>query len=366
MKILVCGSGPLGSLFTARLYAGGHDVTLLARGRRLDDLRQWGIVLHDVRTDVWTTDRHVKLIEQLAPDDAYDLALVIMRKNQALQLLPVLAANRSIPNVLFLMNNAAGPATLVQALGRERVLIGFPSSAGYRDEYVMHVMTGRPGAEMTIPIGEIDGRTTGRTEQVAAALAQMPGFKVEARPDMDAWLKYHVAMLMPSLAAAFYMCGMDRIRMAETPDALVLAVRAIREGFHVLQNLGYPITPPALRVFTWLPEPLLVAILQRRLRDPLMEVALAKHAGAARDEVRHLADEFVELVRLTTIPTPAIATLYPHLAGDVPLMPAGSAEIPLDWRAVRAGLAAIGGALAGGVLFGWLVKSRQMKGARRA
>ena len=51
MRILVCGSGPLGSLFAARLQQGGHDVTLLAHGQRLDDLRQHGIVLHDVRTD---------------------------------------------------------------------------------------------------------------------------------------------------------------------------------------------------------------------------------------------------------------------------------------------------------------------------
>lgn len=187
----------------------------------------------------------------------------------------------------------------------------------------------------------------------------MPGFKVEVRGDMDAWLKYHVALLMPSLAPAFYMCGMDRIRMAGTRDALVLAVRAIREGFQVLHALGYPISPPALRLFAWLPEPLLVGILQRRLSHPLMEVALAKHAGAARDEIRQLADEFLALVRLTTVPTPAIQRLYSHLDAAAPLMRAGSAAIPLDWRAVQTGLAAAGGVLAGAVLLGWLIRGRQ-------
>ncbi len=358
MKLLVCGSGPLGSLFAARLKQGGHDVTLLARGQRLNDLRQHGIMLHDVQTDEWTTDQ-VATIEQLAADDAYDLALVIMRKNQALALLPVLAANPHIPHILFLMNNAAGPDALAQALGRERVLMGFPSSAGYRDGHVMHVLTGRPGAEMTIPIGEIDGRSTDRVQEITAALGRMPGFKVEVRSDMDAWLKYHAALLMPSLAAAFYACGMDRLRLAGTRDALVLAVRAIREGFQVLQTLGYPITPPALRIFAWLPEPLLVTILQRRLRHPLMEVALAKHAGAARDEVKHLADEFLALVRLTTVPTPAIRRLYAYFDPAAPPMRAGSAEIPLDWRAVRTGLAVAGGALACAALLGRLDFPRQ-------
>jgi 2-dehydropantoate 2-reductase len=279
-----------------------------------------------------------------------------MRKNQALQFLPVLGANPHIPNILSLMNNTAGPDALVQALGRERVLIGFPTSAGYRDGHVMHVLTGQPGDEREVPIGEIDGRSTDRIRQVAAALERMPGFEVEVRPDMDAWLKYHVALLMPSLAAAFYMCGLDRIRLAGTRDALVLTLRAIREGFRVLQALGYPITPRELRVFAWAPEPLLVAIFGRRLRHPLIEVALAKHAGAARDEIQHLADEFLALARLTTVPTPAIQRLYPQLAEDAPLMPAGSAHIPLDWRSVWAGLAVAGGVLAVVALVGHRIR----------
>ena len=358
MKILVCGSGPLGSLFAARLQQGGHDVTLLARGQRLADLRQHGIVLHDVRTDEWSTVR-TSLVESLAPDADYDLALVVMRKNQALALLPTLAANRVIPNILFLMNNAAGPDQLVQSLGRARVLIGFPTSGGYRDGPVMHVLTGQPGGEMTVPIGEIDGRRTDRIQAVAAALGQMPGFKVEVRSDMDAWLKYHVALLMPSLVAAFYACGMDRMRMVGTRDALVLAVRAIREGFQVLQRLGYPITPPALRVFAWLPEPLLVWVLQRRLRSPLMEVALAKHAGAAKDEVQQLADELLALARTTTAPTPAIDRLYTYFDPATPLLRPGSAEIPLDWRAVKTGLVVTSSLLVGAAILGWRVRDRQ-------
>ena len=112
-KILVYGAGPLGSLFAARLQQGGNDVSILARGRRLAELREHGIVLVDVLTQEQTVTR-VNVVESLAPDDAYDLVLVIMRKNHALQLLPVLAANRNTPNVLFLCNNAAGPQAFVE------------------------------------------------------------------------------------------------------------------------------------------------------------------------------------------------------------------------------------------------------------
>ncbi len=346
MRILVYGAGPLGSLFAAQLRRGGHEVSILARGQRLADLRERGIVLHNVLTKEQTVTR-VNVVEQLAPGDAYDLVLVIMRKNNALDILPILAANHHTPNVLFLMNNAAGPGALVEALGRERVLIGFPNSAGYREGHTIHCLTGTQDDKAIIPFGEIDGAITERTRVIARALESAPGFGAEIRADMDTWLKYHVALLMPSLAPALYMAGTDNYRMARTRDAVVLSLRAIREGFRVLRALGLPVTPSKLKMFEWIPEPIMVPLFQRRLAGELMEVAMVKHANAARDEIKHLADEFLLLARSTSVPTPAIERLYPHLAPDAPLMPEGSAEIPLDWRGVWVGLGALAGVLAG-------------------
>lgn len=358
MKITVYGAGPLGSLFAARLQEGGNDVSLLARGQRLADLCEYGIVLEDVHTGQQTVTR-VNVVEQLAPDDACDLVLVIMRKNCALDILPILAANRHTPNVLFLMNNAAGPGELVAALGRERVLLGFPMSAGYREGHIIHCLAGTEDDKATIPIGEVDGRITERTRQVARVLETAPGYQVEIRTDMDAWLKYHVALLMPSLAPALYAAGTDNYRMARTRDVVVLTVRAIREGFRVLRALDLPVTPSKFKIFEWLPEPLLVFLLQRLLANEKMEVAMVRHASAARDEVKHLADEFLALARTTSVPTPTIDRLYPHLDPDTPTIPEGSAKIPLDWRGVWIGLGALASVLGGLALVLKRLKSKR-------
>src|SRR4030042_6646578 len=108
MKILVYGAGPLGAFFAARLHQAGHDVSLVARGQRLADLREHGIVLVDTISGKENIERP-KIVERLDVEDAYDLVLVIMRKNRALEILPIPPANRKTPNILFLMNNAAGP-----------------------------------------------------------------------------------------------------------------------------------------------------------------------------------------------------------------------------------------------------------------
>jgi ketopantoate reductase len=348
-KILVYGAGPLGSLFAARLQEGGNDVSILARGQRLDDLRQHGIVLVDAQTKAKTVTR-VNVVEALAPDDAYDLVLVIMRKNHVLDILPILAANRRTPNILFLSNNAAGPDAYVEALGKERVLIGFPNSAGYREGHVVHCLTGTEDDPAFVPFGEVDGRITERTRRVADIIESASGFGAEIRTDMDAWLKYHVALLFPSLAPALYAAGVNNYRLARTRDLVVLAIQAIREGFRVLHSLGLPVTPSKLRVIEWLPEPILVLLAQRLLANPLMETALVKHAEAARDEVQHLISEFMALARTTPVPTPTIDLLLRYYEPDAPKVSDGSAEIPLRWGGTLVALGALALLITGGVL----------------
>ncbi len=136
MRILVYGAGVVGGLFAARLTESGHDVTVLARRQRLAHIRNHGIVLQEGQTGRRTVTR-VPLTEQLAPDDAYDLIIVVMRKNQVPAILPALAANRSSPTIVFMCNNAAGPAEYIGALGRERVVLGFPGAGGGREGHVV-------------------------------------------------------------------------------------------------------------------------------------------------------------------------------------------------------------------------------------
>lgn len=355
-KILVYGAGPLGSLFAARLQQGGNDVSILARGQRLDDLRDHGIVLVDVQTQRKTVTQ-VNVVKALTPEDVYDLVLVIMRKNNALDILPVLAANQHSPNVLFLGNNAAGPTDYVKALGRNRVLVGFPSAAGCRKGHVVHYLAGTEQDPMFIPFGEVDGRITARTRRIARILESAPGFRAEVRTDMDAWLKTHAALLFPSLAPALYAAGTDNYRLARTRDLLVLTVRAIREGFQVLRAHEIPITPVKYRAFLWLPEPLLVWALGRLLRHELMEIALVRHAEAARDEVKCLTDELLVLAHQTSVLTPAINTLYPYLSPGTPTVPAGNATLSLHWDKLWAAV---------GVLVGVAMLVRRLVGRRRS
>jgi 2-dehydropantoate 2-reductase len=339
MNILVYGAGVLGSLYAARLFKAGHNVTILARGERLEAIREQGIVLEDLESGVRSTVP-VPVVGQLAPDDSYRYVLVLVRKSQVASVLPALAANPHTPNILFMTNNAAGPDEMIAALGRERVMLGFPGAGGTRDGQVVrcHVVSRR---SQPTTLGELDGRRSTRVEQIARAL-EMSGFPVAISPDMDAWLKTHVALVSPG-ANALYLASGDNYRLARTRDGLVLYARAVKEGFRVLEALNIPIIPKRYEVLDRLPEPLLVMLLRRILATERAEVLMAAHANAARDEMQQLGDEFRALARRTSVPTPAIDRLATYLDPRVPPLPEGSNQLALDWQP----LWAMGGALAG-------------------
>ena len=313
MKILVYGAGNLGSLYAAKLKDGGHDVSILTRGARLHEIREHGILLQDFHSGQKSTTR-IEAVERLAPEDAYDLVLVILPRNSVSEILPVLAANQNSPSVMFFGNNAGGFEEMIEALGRERVLLGFPGAAAVpHDEYIRYIIL--DPREQPTTIGELDGSDSKRIKSFATAL-QTAGFPSKICPNMDAWLKTHAAEISPT-ANALYMAGLDIDGLKRNRKALVLMFRAIREGHRVLSALGIPITPSSHKIFRWIPMFLLVAITRRKLGDKAWSIKIG-HAMAARNEMRTIADEFRELARRSGVATPAIDQLRSYLDATNP------------------------------------------------
>jgi len=333
MKILVFGAGPLGSLLAARLFQGGHEVTLLARGMRLRDLKKHGVVLRRWPTEE-TESIRVPVVGIFLSEDDYDLVLVVMRKNSALKILPLLSMNKKVPTFLFLMNNAAGPGAFIDALGKDRVMMGFPGAAGYREGHTIVYLNGSPGRPAEIIMGEIDEGIATHLEKIAQELGKGLNVKAVIEPYMDAWSKYHVALLFPSLAPALYLCGNDNLRMSQTRDALVLAWRGIKEGFSVLKRLGYPIRPKYLERFMFMPEPLAVSLLGKLIKNPRMEVAMVRHAEVIRDEIQQLNTEFLDLVERSGMFTPTIRFLIDQFNKKAQPLPDGSRSIRLRWSEI--------------------------------
>lgn len=321
MKVLIVGAGVIGSFNAARLKDGGVDVTLLARGRRLAELQEFGVVLEDAFKGHRSVTR-VPLVDRIAPETDYDLAIVIVRRNQIASVLPMLAHNHKIPTVLFLGNNAGGQADLIAALGRERVLIGMVNAGGERQGHVVRYIYTR---RLPLVLSELDDRPSPRVEAIVR-LFKNAGLNARLATNIDALQKTHAAGL-PGLAGALYMCGGDIRRLAHTPALLRLYVQSYREALRALRKIGVPILPRAMRLIEWTPVPLLVLALRLFFDTNLAVVGGQRHANAAPDEMKEMADEFRAIMRRAGIPCPASDILFPetdkrcNAAGQAPSPP---------------------------------------------
>lgn len=299
MRLLVFGAGVLGTLYAARLHGAGHDVTLLARGSRAAELEEHGIILEEEETGRRTQTR-LPIITTLGADDRYDAILVLVRRDQMESTLPALAANDS-PSIIFMSNNASGTASLEAAVGRERVLLGFPGAGGAKDGPVIRATT-VSGSVQATTLGELSGQVTPRLQAIGDALSGA-GFPIAYSPNMDAWLKTHAVLVCP-IAAAFYYAG-DNYKLAAHREGLHLLVRAVREGLRALEILRIPIEPRKYAILKWLPSWLLVAVLQRSFATKRAETVMWRHASVARGEMELLGRDVRALLSRAGLPTPA-------------------------------------------------------------
>jgi 2-dehydropantoate 2-reductase len=299
MRILVFGAGVLGSLYAGQLAAARQDVALLARRRRLEQLRRNGLMLLGEATGREAKPL-VKVVEDLRPEDDYDLVLVVVREEQTADALPVLAANRHVPCFLFLHNRASGPEALTAALGQERVLLGFPGAGGVREGALVRYRLIR---EQRTTLGELNGRITPRLYQIAATL-RSAGFPVVLSGCMDAWLKTH-ALFITIVAGAIYAAGGSCAALAASPDGVPDMVRAMRQGFRALQRQGTAIEPRKLAaLFLWLPLLAPITYWRRYLARPEAEVIFGRRVQAAAGEKLELVNRLRAQIRNNPASTP--------------------------------------------------------------
>ena len=309
MKTLIYGAGTLGCLYAHRLFTAGNDVTILARGEQHAFIKENGVVLVNEFTGERESSQ-VPVVEALSEEDAYDLVVVLIRKNRLPPIFESLSRCTRVRNILFMGNNALGFDSYLSHLPAERVLFGFPGAGGSLKKGAVHyVDSEKPhGKRLPIIIGERDGKSRQRTEQVKA-LFEKSSVPVDVVVEIDGWLKYHVALVSP-MANALLMHDCDNYALAADREGLRLLVRACKEGGNVLRALGYTERQPfKWNLFYWMPEFMSAKVFAGLLNSRYAEIAFALHARAAADEMRCLADEFKILIDQTSLATPNIDRL---------------------------------------------------------
>jgi 2-dehydropantoate 2-reductase len=284
LRILVLGAGVIGSVYAGKLDHVGHEVVLLARGRRLSELQTNGLVLQEAMSGERLVLRLPTVSE--VSSERYDLILVPVRSEQLASTLPFLTNVINGGSDVLFFGNTAGYQGELTAVLSSRVLFGFPAVGGVRDGSVIKYVLINQQKTM---LGESNGETTPRIQRLQQVFDDA-GFSTKVSADIDGWLLAHAAFIVP-IALSLYSVGADAARLAADPAAMRLMVLATRQGFMALRSGGNTEIPANLHVLYSLPTVAVVAYWRRVLASPRGELWFAAHARAAPEEMRSLAKQ---------------------------------------------------------------------------
>jgi 2-dehydropantoate 2-reductase len=303
MRLLIYGAGVIGSIFAGQIAKAGYDVTILARNTRYKELNERGLILNNSITNKMDTIR-IPVINILSENDIYDYIIAVVQNTQIDSILPVLAKNKS-KNIVFVVNNPSGYEKYINAVGYERILIGFPSAGGERKNGIVNyfIGTGIMKVFQSTTFGELNGEKTERLMNLIK-IFKKSNFSPEICNNMDAWQKTHVAVVVP-IGKALYKFDSNNYQLARSCKTIKNMILANRECFKVLKSMNIKITPRKLNFF-YLPVFILAPAFMIIMNTKLAEFAMAKHTIVAKDEMNVLEALFQEFINKSGIRTPSL------------------------------------------------------------
>lgn len=241
MRVLVLGPGVLGSYLAHSLLKAGNDVTILARGKRYEQLSDNGLVIKHYFQKKTTVDR-INVISELKKDDIYDLIFLVMKYNQLPSALLTIANNLS-ENIILIGNNANPKRTEadIQKLSKSKKNIGFgfQTSAGIREDSGRVISIHGKG---NITFGDLNGDLS-LEETVKKAFGTH--YKVTIEKDIEAWLLTHYVFILP-MNSLLYINDFNAKKISKSNVSLNKMVEATNEGLKVLKENGIDIIPRSL------------------------------------------------------------------------------------------------------------------------
>ena len=288
-RILIFGAGVIGSIYGGRLALSGHDVTLLARENRLEELLKYGLLLQKTG-DPNSTKVPVAIISALQPDDEYDYIFVTLRKDQVEEALPVLKNNCS-KKFVFMVNNCKGYSKWISTLG-DRIIAAFPGCGGGIENGIVRYEIIAKSTQPTM-LGKISGNSVKNLHDLKQIIIEA-GFPVSISQNIDVWQKSHVAMIAAFSNLIYYDEGTN-YTAAKNYRAIHQMTKALKESFKFLNNSGIGVLPGKSKIFIYAPLWIMDIIMKRMFNSKWAETVISNHSIKAKDEMILLTKEFIRI-----------------------------------------------------------------------
>ena len=232
MKVLVFGAGVLGCNLARNMLRAGKDVTLLARGKWAEEIRNNGLRIKDKFSPRVSCSR-IPVATELAPDDAYDVIFVVARYTQLDAITDMLRKNAT-KNIVFVGNNVRAEA-LAAELPEKNVMFAFTSAAGHREsDRVVSIDLKK------VTVGQLAYAPS--NERLIGEIFDGTKYRVAYEPNMGDYLLCHAAFVLPAAFACYKTDG-DLKKLKGNTAYLSRMLDANIEGYRAIRNAGHAILP---------------------------------------------------------------------------------------------------------------------------
>ena len=249
LKICILGAGAVGTSFAVHFALAGHDVTLVARGARLDKLtRDGGVIATSPPTT--PTPARVTVAAAVDPTCAWDLVLVTVLAHQLdAELLGRLKSCPDSATVMFMFATLAPLDEYRDAVGASRCVFGFP---------VIDARFVEPDGALKHVFMSTGSRTLVTDEKWCGVLAAagIPT-KLEPADLMQSWHRTHAGLSIGVLGLMKRAAARNGgVSWAEAS----VAVRAVHAALSVVRRAGDRVTPAPIAAVLAMPNAVLAAL----------------------------------------------------------------------------------------------------------
>ena len=290
MRILIYGVGVIGSLYAALLADAGYDTSIYARGKRLEILKNNGL-LYKKNQDL--IKAKIKILEEVPDDDIYDFIFLTVRENQLYEALSELKNNKS-DTIVTMVNSLDSYKKWEDIVGKGRILPAFPGAGGsINDESILDASL-TPRIIQPTTFAEIAGNKSERTKHFSKILkhAHIPYQEVK---DMHMWQLCHLAMVVP-IADAYYEADCPE-RAGREWKIMKKTAERLKKNFIFLRKQEGKLSPWKMNIFRFLPLPFLTIMLAIIFESSFGDKFMYQHAVKAPDEMRELHKQFYNYVK---------------------------------------------------------------------
>lgn len=284
MRILIYGAGVIGCLYAALFSESGYDVTVLARGHRLDSLNENGL---RYKSGNIVKAAKVNVIGELKDDDGYDFVFVTVREHQLYDVLKALKSNIS-PNIVTMVNSLDTYDKWEDICGKGRIIPAFPGAGGGFDGNILDAAL-TPSAVQPTTFGEINGKQSGRTK-LLVQIFKRSEIPYQIVIDMHSWQLCHLAMVVP-IADAYYEADIPE-KAGEDMKLMEKTAKRIQRNLTILKNSGSKLSPVKMSMILKLPSSNVAMGLAKAYKSDMGEKFMYRHAMKAPDEMRELHRKF--------------------------------------------------------------------------